>query len=90
MRDNGRGLDAPETVLPGEHFGMRGIRERVDKIGGSLRLQSKPGQGAEVAVRLATARRPLEDVRNRIEDALAPPRPQPEETMRQGAKGKNA
>jgi signal transduction histidine kinase len=52
VRDNGRGLDSLETVLPGEHFGLRGIRERVDKIGGRLRLASRPGEGAEVAVRV--------------------------------------
>ena len=63
VRDNGRGLESLETVLPGEHFGLRGIRERVDKIGGSLRLSSRPGEGAEVAVRVATGGRPLEDVR---------------------------
>jgi signal transduction histidine kinase len=68
VRDNGRGLDSLETVLPGEHFGMRGIRERVDKIGGSLRLHSRAGKGAEVAVRVATGRQPLEDVRGRLEE----------------------
>ncbi len=72
VRDNGRGLDALDTGLPGEHFGMRGIRERVDKIGGSLRLQSRPGEGAEVAVRVPTGRQPLAEVRGRLEDLPVP------------------
>ncbi len=68
VRDNGRGLDSFDTVLPGEHFGMRGIRERVDKIGASLRLNSRPGGGAEVIVRVATGRQPLDDARGRLEE----------------------
>jgi signal transduction histidine kinase len=55
--DDGRGFDpAHEGVKPG-HFGLIGIRERVQKLGGQFELRSQPGAGAtlEVAVPLFPA-----------------------------------
>jgi signal transduction histidine kinase len=50
VQDDGCGLpDAPEK-LPGGHFGLLGIRERVDKLGGVLQLDSAQGAGTRVAV----------------------------------------
>ena len=44
--------DSPTTRLDhvGGHFGLRGIRERVDKMGGTLTLENRPEGGAVVAV----------------------------------------
>jgi signal transduction histidine kinase len=50
VRDNGRGFAVADGAPPIGHFGLRGIRERVDKMGGTLRLSSQPGLGAEIAV----------------------------------------
>jgi signal transduction histidine kinase len=52
VRDDGRGFQAREVIVPGEHFGLRGIRERVDKLGGELHLESIPGSGTSLIVRL--------------------------------------
>jgi signal transduction histidine kinase len=50
VRDNGRGL-CPGTREPqGEHFGLKGVRERVDKLGGVLHINSEPGHGTRLAV----------------------------------------
>ncbi len=46
IRDNGRGFD-PRITLPGHH-GLAIMRERIESIGGSLEIKSKPGQGTEV------------------------------------------
>lgn len=55
VSDNGTGfVDAPLDHAVG-HFGLRGIRERVDKIGGTLRLENQSGGGAIVAVRVPLA-----------------------------------
>jgi signal transduction histidine kinase len=43
VRDNGRGFD-PTGPFPG-HFGVRSIQERVTKLGGTLKIESAPGQG---------------------------------------------
>src|SRR6266700_4507478 len=41
--DNGKGFD-PTGPFPG-HLGVRSMRERVTKIGGTLTIKSAPGQG---------------------------------------------
>ena len=47
----------PARTMNG-HFGLRGIRERVDKMGGTLRLENQPEGGAVVAVTVPRVRRP--------------------------------
>jgi signal transduction histidine kinase len=51
IRDNGRGFD-PARANSGSagHFGLLGMRERADKIGGTLSLQSSIGIGTEILV----------------------------------------
>jgi signal transduction histidine kinase len=43
--------------LSSRHFGLQGIRERVDKLGGVLSINSTPGQGTCLSVTVP-ARRP--------------------------------
>lgn len=50
VRDNGRGFD-PTDPFPG-HLGLHSMRERVTKVGGFLVIESTPGQGTCVGVRL--------------------------------------
>jgi signal transduction histidine kinase len=55
IADQGRGfepppLDGPEATECGDHIGLRGMRERAAMIGGSLRIQSRPGHGTRVRV----------------------------------------
>ena len=53
VTDNGCGFspdDAP-GVREG-HFGLQGIRERLDDLGGSIRIDSAPGRGTYVRVSL--------------------------------------
>jgi signal transduction histidine kinase len=58
VSDNGCGFAKADGELAVEHFGLRGIRERVDKMGGALRLESRPGGGARLAVSLPVRERP--------------------------------
>jgi len=53
IRDDGRGFDT-ERALPSEagHFGLLGMRERAEKIGGTLNLVSRPGAGTTVQVQV--------------------------------------
>lgn len=50
VRDDGRGFDVAHTPPTGLHFGLRGLRERAEKIGGSLRIVSKPQTGTSVII----------------------------------------
>jgi len=47
--DDGRGFD---TSAPTDHLGLAGIRERVELLGGRLRVESSPGAGTAVLVDL--------------------------------------
>ena len=50
VRDDGRGID-PQIVEEGgrsDHWGLQGMRERAQKIGGQLKLWSRPETGTEV------------------------------------------
>ena len=54
IRDDGRGfVPAPPDAPISSHFGLLGMRERVEKIGASLDIQSSPGHGCTVTVTLS-------------------------------------
>lgn len=49
IRDDGKGID-PKVLKEGGkagHWGLRGVRERADRIGARLDLWSEPGNGTE-------------------------------------------
>jgi ligand-binding sensor domain-containing protein/signal transduction histidine kinase len=49
--DNGRGFNAQDVFSSrAGHFGLIGMRERAQRLGGELRLASNPGEGTEVEV----------------------------------------
>lgn len=51
VEDDGRGFDA--TAAPrGVSFGLTGMRERANLAGGELRVESEPGQGTRIEVRI--------------------------------------
>ena len=53
VQDNGRGFEpAPGCLAAEGHFGILGMRERMEQIGGSLEVTSTLGVGTTVAARL--------------------------------------
>jgi signal transduction histidine kinase len=49
--DNGSGFEQKDVFSSlGGHFGLLGMRERAERLGGELRLASHPGEGTEVEV----------------------------------------
>ncbi|MGA3259443.1 MAG: two-component regulator propeller domain-containing protein [Bryobacteraceae bacterium] len=49
--DNGRGFEERDVFAAhGGHFGLIGMRERAERLGGGLHLASRPGEGTEVEV----------------------------------------
>jgi signal transduction histidine kinase len=50
VMDNGRGMEGGESAASGAHFGLQGVRERVDKLGGVFEIDSSPGNGTRLAV----------------------------------------
>jgi signal transduction histidine kinase len=53
VRDDGQGFDPAEHMdESGEHIGLRVMNERAKGIGGSISLQSMPGQGTQLQVQV--------------------------------------
>ncbi len=51
VRDDGCGFDTDNVIPLGVgHYGLTGMRERAERIGGRLILKSKPGEGTELLV----------------------------------------
>lgn len=49
LRDNGEGFNIGSTE-GSTHYGLKGMRERIRKIGGELDLQTAPGKGTEIKI----------------------------------------
>ena len=53
VADDGRGFDPSARPRGAQgHFGVDGMRERVERIGGTLDIRSSPGHGTTITVRL--------------------------------------
>jgi signal transduction histidine kinase len=53
VRDDGRGFDTANSPGPNEgHFGLQGIKERIARLGGSLKIESTPSVGTKVTVEI--------------------------------------
>ena len=48
VRDDGRGFDPEAALRAGRSRGLVGMRERAELLGGELRIESTPGEGATV------------------------------------------
>ena len=54
VQDQGKGFktDGLEPHQPGQHFGLFSIKERMEELGGWLRVESTPGKGTTVTLGL--------------------------------------
>jgi signal transduction histidine kinase len=52
VRDNGCGFESDAASGANGHYGLLGMRERVSKLGGSLELETSPGHGTRVRLRV--------------------------------------
>ncbi len=50
VADDGRGFD-PRGAFAG-HLGLTSMRERAARLGGALRVESAPGNGARISARI--------------------------------------
>ncbi len=54
IEDDGVGFE-PDQVQRGDHFGLLGLRERAEALGGTLTVESAPGAGTTVVVEVPSA-----------------------------------
>jgi signal transduction histidine kinase len=52
VQDDGKGFDVEAAMLRAECFGLRGMYERAQRLGATLRLQSAPLEGTVLALSL--------------------------------------
>ncbi len=53
VEDDGRGFEPTSVHEPGrERFGLQVMRERAESVGGTLAVESKPGQGTRIVLRM--------------------------------------
>ena len=53
VRDDGRGFTPGSQLGPDQgHFGLSGMRERIDRLGGTFSVESHPGSGTTVRARV--------------------------------------
>lgn len=65
VRDNGQGFNLEETLQSTSRgLGLLGMQERMELIGGTLRLTSHPGEGTRVYAQVNVARERLTDGKN--------------------------
>jgi signal transduction histidine kinase len=57
IKDDGRGFIPEEAERPG-HFGLSGMRERAEMLGGELQVESRPGGPTTVTATLQSWRPP--------------------------------
>ncbi|MBM4446863.1 MAG: PAS domain S-box protein [Chloroflexi bacterium] len=56
VKDNGKGFDLPETtgdLVKQGRLGLAGMQERIQLVGGSLRIKSRSGKGTAVVIEAA-------------------------------------
>jgi signal transduction histidine kinase len=51
VKDDGQGFDASKAFSDG-HFGLRGMRERIQQLGGKFEIQSTPERGTHVHAKI--------------------------------------
>ena len=62
VTDDGCGVGPGVQDLPGGHFGLLGIRERVDKLGGTLHIHGLAGAGTQLSVTVPVRRESSDSV----------------------------
>jgi signal transduction histidine kinase len=76
IRDNGCGFDAErrlqQKVLPQEGYGLRGIQERIELVGGTFQLESQAGRGTRLLVTVARTGLAMHNQRNAPQRVVVP------------------
>lgn len=52
IADNGCGFEVSQVESRDHHFGLRGMRERAQRCGGTFHLHTEPGKGVRIEVQL--------------------------------------
>ena len=73
IEDDGRGFDPDQVRQQEQSLGLQGIRERARLFGGDLIIESQPGQGTSLFVRLPFEAPPMPESATQAAAASGPP-----------------
>jgi len=54
IEDDGMGITSVTSSQRGEHVGLAIMRERAERLGGTLQIESEPGEGTRIALSFST------------------------------------
>ncbi len=57
VRDDGRGMQKMPELYARQGFGLNNMRERAEDLGGQWQIESEPGAGTRVSVRIPASRK---------------------------------
>jgi signal transduction histidine kinase len=49
LTDNGAGFD-PQSAVGNNHYGLRSMRQRIERVGGALQIETAPGKGTQILI----------------------------------------
>ena len=61
IEDRGRGFNPEQVAENPESIGLAGMRERVESLGGTLKIVSSPDQGTRITVEIGRGNEDEED-----------------------------
>ena len=56
VEDDGCGVDPEEAAIRSRRLGLTSMRERAEALGGTLSIESEPGEGTTIAVEVSGGR----------------------------------
>jgi ligand-binding sensor domain-containing protein/signal transduction histidine kinase len=66
VSDDGTGFDSHAASNGGNHYGLIGMRERVDRLGGTFAVSSRAGHGTTIKVQIPRNKRTAETGRSKV------------------------
>ncbi len=70
--DDGIGIQEIDSGGPGEHLGLKILKERAARIGGTLRIESEPGEGTRVILKFHRPDEPVETLPRSVDVSIPP------------------
>lgn len=70
IHDNGKGFDLPQTLdraISVGSLGLLGMKQRAETVGGTLEIETRPGAGTSIALRLPFSSHAYEEGSERLE-----------------------
>ena len=72
IEDDGEGFDPERVAQAGDRYGLIGMRERAGAVGGRLNLESEPGEGTRIRVKVPATTPPRTSGTSAGPDGAAP------------------